>query len=297
MPSPEASLVARTKSRGRRVYSVMGDIVAEHWAYRRQIFQLAWVDLLKTYRGAALGWLWAVIKPSVTIFVYWFAFSFGLRGAGKGEVSVNPPIVEYPFFLWLIAGIICWFYIQEMLTQGSTNFKRYDYLVTKIRFPVSTISTFVSISKLYVHLALLAIVAALFVAMGYPLTIYVLQLPFYIVLMFIFFTLWSMFASLLSAMSKDFANVVNSFVTAIFWMSGILWDVNRMAANHPTLTAILKFNPVTFFATGYRNAFVSHVWFWEDAWSLQAFGIVFVTMFVLAIYAYYRLRRDIADVL
>ena len=39
-------------------------------------------DLVKTYRGAALGWAWAIIKPAVTIFVYWFAFEIGLR-AGK----------------------------------------------------------------------------------------------------------------------------------------------------------------------------------------------------------------------
>jgi len=116
-------------------------------------------------------------------------------------------------------------------------------------------------------------------------------------LMFLFFTMWSLFASLLSAMSKDFANVVNSFVTAIFWLSGVLWDVNNMAIKHPTLTALLKFNPVTFFATGFRNAFIYHTWFWDDLWSLEAFGISLVVMFAFTIYTYYRLRRDIADVL
>lgn len=283
----EKSLLHRTKQRGQRLYTVLGDIISEHWSYRRQILQLAWVDLIKTYRGAALGWLWAVIKPSVTIFVYWFAFSVGLR-AGK-------PVNGYPFFLWLVSGIVPWFYIQEMLTQGSTNFKRYDYLVTKIRFPVSTISTFVSISKMYVHFALLAIVVVIFIGFGYPLTVYALQLPFYIVLMFIFFTLWSMFASLLSAMSKDFANVVNSFVTAIFWVSGIMWDIHGIT--NPILIRVLKFNPVTFFATGFRNAFIYRKWFWQDQFSLVAFGIVLLAMFGFSIYAYHRLRRDIADVL
>lgn len=287
MPSPESSVLDRTKKRGQRFYTVLGDIVSEHWSYRRQILQLAWVDLIKTYRGAALGWLWAVIKPSVTIFVYWFAFAIGLR-ASK---DVN----GFPFFLWLVSGIVPWFYIQEMLTQGANNFKRYDYLVTKIRFPVSTISTFVSISKLYVHLALVVLVGILFVAFGYPLTIYAVQLPLYLALMFVFFTLWSMFASLLSAMSKDFANVVNSFVTAIFWMSGIMWDIHRI--KNPILIRILKFNPVTFFATGYRNSFVYQKWFFEDQFSLAAFGLVMVLMFGFAVFAYHRLRRDIADVL
>ena len=54
-------------------------IIREHIKWRHQIFKLAKSDLRKTYSGAALGWSWAVIKPAVTIFVYWFAFSVGLR--------------------------------------------------------------------------------------------------------------------------------------------------------------------------------------------------------------------------
>jgi teichoic acid transport system permease protein len=273
--------------RAKRYGATLVDIVREHRDYRKQIFQLAAVDLMRTYRGSALGWLWAVIKPSVTIFVYWFAFSVGLR-AGKD-------VGGFPFFLWLVAGIIPWFYMSEMLTQGSTNFKRYDYLVTKIRFPVSTISTFVSLSKLYVHIALLLIVVVLFILFGYPVDVYFLQLPVYVALMFVFFTMWSMFASLLSAMSKDFANVVSSFVMAIFWVSGIMWDVNQIS--DPVLSKVLLFNPVTFLANGYRNVFIYKRWFFQDTFALMAFLIMLAGMFGLALYTFHRLRRDIADVL
>ena len=55
------------------------EILKDHIAYKQQIFKLAKADLVKTYRGAALGWSWAIIKPAVTIFVYWFAFEIGLR--------------------------------------------------------------------------------------------------------------------------------------------------------------------------------------------------------------------------
>ena len=121
---------------------ILIDIIKEHIQYRQQIFKLAKADINKTYRGAALGWSWAIIKPAVTIFVYWFAFSIGLR-AGK---DVN----GFPFFLWLIAGIIPWFYIGDMISQGVDAIRKYSYLVTKMKFPVSTIPTFFSLSKLLV---------------------------------------------------------------------------------------------------------------------------------------------------
>lgn len=283
LPAPIAK---RLKPFGRLGRTTL-EIVREHREYRPQIFQLAAADIIKTYRGSALGWMWAVIKPSVTIFVYWFAFAIGLRAAK----TVN----GYPFFLWLISGIVPWFYISEMLTQGSQTLKRYNYLVTKIKFPVSTISTFVSLSKLYVHMALLAVVIVIFLAFGYPIDIYFLQLPLYMALMYVFFTSWSLFAAPLSAVSKDFANVVSSLVMAIFWLSGIMWDANKV---HITwLRRLLLLNPVTYIAHGYRNVFIYKKWFWTDEWATLGFAIVMTGMVTLAIYTYHRLRKDIADVL
>lgn len=262
-------------------------VTREHAAYRLQILQLARADLVKTYRGAALGWAWAPVKPAVTIFVFWFAFAIALRSGA--------PVNGVPFFLWLIAGIVPWFYMSEMITQGSQAFNRYSYLVTKIQYPVSTIPTFVSLSKLLVHLVLLVLVTLIFIIWGYPVDIYFLQLPLYAALMFAFFTAWSLFSSPLSAVSKDFSNTVNSFVTAIFWLSGILWDVNTIEITW--LQRLLLLNPVTFFATGYRNVFVYKRWFFEDEYALAAFVLVGVLTVCVAIFTYGRLRHEIADVL
>ncbi|MDY6141228.1 MAG: ABC transporter permease, partial [Bacilli bacterium] len=122
---------------------VLINIIKEHFAYRKQITKLAKADLVKTYRGAALGWMWAIIKPTVTIFVYWFAFAIGLR--------ISNDVNGYPYFLWLIAGVVPWFYMSEMISGGTDAIRRYGYLVTKMKFPVSTIPTFVNLSKLIIH--------------------------------------------------------------------------------------------------------------------------------------------------
>jgi teichoic acid transport system permease protein len=114
-------------------------------------------------------------------------------------------------------------------------------------------------------------------------------------LLFIFFTAWSMFAAPLAAISKDFANVVSSLVTAIFWMSGVMWDPQQV--NIEWLRRLLLFNPVTFIASGYRNVFIYKRWFYEDTFALFAFGLMLTGMIGLAIYTYEKLRREIADVL
>ena len=182
-----------------------------------------------------------------------------------------------------------------MLTSGSDTIRKYSYLVTKMKFPVSTIPTFVSISKFIVNIALVIIMIIIFCVAGHTPTIYILQLPFYMLLMYIFFTIWSLFASLLSSMSKDFGNLVKSMVTAVFWLSGILWNPDTIQIGW--VKKLLMLNPVTFLTTGFRNCFINHTWFWEQPKRLMYFIIITAIMLILAIWTYRKLRKEIPDVL
>lgn len=267
--------------------STFKEILKDHISYRKQLVKLAGADLKKTYSGSVLGWSWALIRPAILIFVFWFAFSYGLR---KGS-DIN----GYPFFLWLIAGMIPWFYMRDMITGGANSIRRYKYLVTKIKFPVATIPTFVSMALLVSHVGLIVVMILIYVAFGYMPTIYYLQIPFYMLLMFMFFTAWGLFAGVLSAISRDFLNLVKSLTQALFWMSGILYDATTIDVEW--IRAVLLFNPVTIIANGYRNVFINQRWFWEDWQQLGNFAIVYVVMLALAVLAYKRLCKDIPDVM
>lgn len=266
---------------------ILLEILGEHTKYKSQIIKLAKSDLIKTYRGALLGWLWALFKPAITIFVYWFAFTIGLR---SGE-----DVEGFPFFLWLIAGIVPWFYMSEMLVYGAGSIKKYSYLVTKMKFPTSTIPTFVSLSKLFVSLCLTVLMMVIFWCFGYGIDIYYLQLPLYILLLFLFWTIWALFAAPLVVLSKDFYSLLKSITTAVFWMSGILWDPAKITIGW--LKGLLLLNPVTFFATGYRNVYIYKKWFFEDIYSLAGFISMLLILFVLALFTFKRLRKEIPDVL
>ena len=114
-------------------------------------------------------------------------------------------------------------------------------------------------------------------------------------LMLIFWTAWGLFSSMLGAMSKDFINLVKSLSTPLFWMSGIMWDVNSI--DIPWLQTVLYFNPVTYLATGYRNCFIYKVWFWEEPQQLVIFLAMMIVMIALAVWSYKKLIKEIPDVL
>ena len=70
---------------------------------RHLILSLAKNDFKTKYAGSYLGIVWAFVQPIVTILVYWFVFSVGLKA---GNAS------NYPFVLYLISGIVPWFFFR-----------------------------------------------------------------------------------------------------------------------------------------------------------------------------------------
>jgi len=266
--------------------STIKEILRDHITYRKQLVKLAKSDVKKSH-GGVLGMGWALIRPAILIFVFWFAFTVGLRSGDDVE--------GYPFFLWLIAGMIPWFYMRDMITGGAGSIRRYKFLVTKIKFPTSTISSFVSMGLLAVHAGLLLVMIAIFIGFGYMPTIYYLQLPFYMLLMFLFFTAWGLFSGVVSSISRDFLNLVKSLTQALFWMSGILYDAGSI--DYEWIRTILLFNPITIIVNGYRNVFIYHRWFWEDPQQLLNFAAVYLVMAALAVWAYRKLKKEIPDVL
>lgn len=265
----------------------MKDIIIENIKYIKQTFKLAKSDLIKTYNGAALGPLWALVKPTLLIFVYWFAFKYGLRRGGK--------IDGHEFVLWLIVGNLPWLYISEILVAGANSIRSNKHLVTKMPFPMSTIMSFVSLSKLLVHLALAIIVIFILLLNGYRPTVYWIQLLYYVPAMYLFFTALSWITAPLSSLSKDFLNLIKSIVTALFWLSGVLWNPYDLAKG--PIQAIILMNPITYFINGYRNTLLFNKWFFETKFETLSFILLCIfTMYVGAL-VYRKTNKEIRDVL
>lgn len=264
----------------------MLNIIKDHIEYRYQILKLAWFDTVKQYKGTVFGWVWIIVKPATTILVFWFAFTYGFR-TGK-------PVDGFPFIIWLISGILPWFFMSDILNKGIGCIRGNSYLVNKIKFPISVIPTFDTLAKIIPHTLLLLIFMVIY-GIFYGFDIFLLQLPFYYILMFSFFSFLSLGFSLLSAISKDFLNLVKAFTTAIFWLSGIIWNIHTL--NVGLINKILLFNPVTFFAESYRNVFIYKTWFFNDKLPLICFLLVFLVTIVFSLWIYRKTKNDVGDVL
>lgn len=274
---------------GSVVLSTLTTILRDNWEWRKQIGRLAIFELVKKSRGAVLSWAWFLIKPAMYIFCFWFALDVGLR-VGSGGAEGAPP-----YILWLCAGLIPWFFMQDMLGAGIDVLHRYPYLVNKIKFPLSGISTIFTSATMLVQFMLMAALLAIYFACGMPLDIYLLQVPILLLMMFVFWDIVSLLFSQLSAMSKDVANLMHAMSTPFFWLSGVIFDVNSIHIGW--IQTILHLNPITFFVSAFRGAFYDKTWFWENSVACAGFAIAFVVTLVLALLVYKKLNKEVADVL
>ena len=144
---------------------------------RRLVAKLAKNDFKTRYAGYYLGIVWAFIQPVITILVYWFVFSVGFR-SGTGDLGV-------PFVLYLVAGIVPWFFFQDALMGGTNSLLEYNYLVKKVVFNISVLPVVKIISAMFVHAFFVLFTIILYAAYGKFPDFYYLQIIYYSVCVFI----------------------------------------------------------------------------------------------------------------
>ncbi len=290
----EAKAEIKEKKPGllRRILEGIMRIPGEHKGFGKQTVMLAKQDLIKTYKGAALGPLWAVVKPTFQLFVYWFAFTIGIRNGDRLEMGV-------PFFTFLMIGFVPWFFMSDAINRGSKSIRDNRQFVTKVSFPVSVIMTYTTLSKFYIHIFLFSLSFLYLTLSGVMPTLHCLQILIYAPLMFFFYLalLWSI--APMSAFSKDFSNLITTVMSGLFWLSGITY--NSYTLDSDLLKWVLIANPITFFANGYRKALITHEWFFEGSfhpmWENGIFLLEFAFVIIFGIYNYNRLRKEMPDVL
>ena len=268
------------------MFRSLAAVIGTNCRYAKQTFHMAIIELKKTYASSSLGLVWAAVKPTLFVLVYWFGIHYGIRG-GKDTESE-------PFLLWLIAGILPWFFISECLVQGGTSIRRHRHLVTKAVFPVATIPTITEISLFLVHLGLLAVATVVFAVSG-QLTWSAFQLLYGAACLFLLMWVVDLFFSALVVVSRDFEYFLKSAVQVLFWLSPILWRVDRIR-DYRWLYYIVRANPITDIIEVYRDAFFGRVGFTHFV-QLGCFWAEMIVGLLLSCWVYKRLEGEFADIL
>jgi lipopolysaccharide transport system permease protein/teichoic acid transport system permease protein len=252
---------------------------------RKLLWELARSDFKKRYVGNYLGILWAFIQPLITILILWFVFQVGFKSV---------PVDNFPFILWLISGMIPWFFISESINSATGSIINQSFLVKKMVFRVSLLPIVQVISALIIHLFFVFLLLFIYIIYGKFPTIYWLQLPYYLLATIILVLSIGWFTSSVVIFFRDLVQIINVILQFGFWLTPIFWSTRMIPERFHFL---LKLNPFYYIIQGYRDSLIYNVWFWQRwKWAVFFWSLVGL-IFIFGAMVFRRLRPHFGDVL
>ncbi|MCF0132632.1 MAG: ABC transporter permease [Blautia sp.] len=262
-------------------------LLSEVYKNRRLVLSLAKNDFKTKYAGSYFGTIWAFVQPIVTICVYWFVFGLALRGGSDRGV---------PFVLWLVAGLVPWFFLQEGLMGGTASMIEYNYLVKKVVFNIRILPVVKLLSALIVHGFFILIIVVLYAVMGYFPDLYYLQIIYYSFCLFVLILGLTYLTSSVVVFFRDLGQIITIALQVGVWVTPIMWDFADLGIAG-SLQTILQLNPVFYVVQGYRDSLINQKWFWEHPVYTLYFWALTIGIFIFGTRMFRKLQMHFADVL
>lgn len=270
----------------------IASIPIELYKNRKLIARLSFNDFKTRFSGSFFGVFWAFLQPVVITIVFWFVFEHALH-AGAARVQGG---VEIPFVLFLVSGLVPWFFFTESLNGGTGALIGYSYLVKKVVFQISILPIVKVTAAVFVHAFFVCFILLLFTLMGYFPGIYALQIVYYSVGLFLLVLGISYLTCSIVVFFRDLSELISIVLQVGIWATPILWPLEGMT-NNPVVITLFRLNPVYYVVSGYRNSLISGIGFWErPLWSLYFWGFV-VVVGTIGMLTFRRLKVHFADVL
>ncbi|WP_060825345.1 ABC transporter permease [Sulfurospirillum cavolei] len=252
---------------------------------RRLLKDLVKNDFKSRYLNNYLGILWAFIQPTVLVLIFWFVFQVGFKSA---------PVQNVPFILWLVAGMIPWFFLSESLLSATNAILDNSFLVKKIVFRVSLLPIVKITSAIIVHLFFITFMIIMYKIYGYEASLYWFQVLYYLFSAIILLLGISWMTSSVVVFFRDLGQLISMAIQFGFWFTPIFWSLAMVPEE---FRWIFELNPAHYITQGYRDAFIYHVWFWEKPLEAFQFWGITLIFFALGAIIFRKLRPHFADVL
>lgn len=256
---------------------------------RRLIWDLAKADFKKRFVGSYFGIVWMFVQPLVTVLIYFFIFQVGFKS--------EPPVPDVPYVVWLVPGIVPWFFFSEALNCITNCLQEYSYLVKKVVFQVEILPIIKLISCLMVHGFFVLIMLLMFLCYGrLPLATWI-QIVYYTAAASILALAVGYLTAAVNVFFKDMAQIVSICLQFGMWLTPIMYFEEMFANQAPWVVPLLKINPFYYIVAGYRDSMLTGNWFWERPKLGLYFWLVTAVLGLLGLKVFKRLRPHFSDVL
>ncbi len=219
------------------------------WLYRELLYFLVWRDIKVRYKQTALGALWAVLQPLLTMVVFTIVFS---RMAG-----IESEGAAYPIFSF--TALLPWNFFAQGLTQSSNSLVGSSHLITKVYFPrflIPVASVLAGVVDLAIALIVLFGMMAFY---GIRPTAPLLLLPVFVLLALITALAAGTWLSALNVKYRDIRYLVPFSVQLWLFVSPVIYPASNMIEKLEALGLpgwLYGLNPMVGVIEGFRWAVI-----------------------------------------
>ncbi len=259
---------------------------SELWRYRDLFMTLAWRDISVRYKQTALGVLWALFQPFVTMIVFTFIFN----KMAKIESGDGTP---YPIFLYV--GLLFWQYYSSTLTNASGSMVANAAMIQKIYFPRLIIPATSAITGMVDFLVSATILIGMMIYYQFmPNTIGIVILP-----ILIFCTMMTamgagMFLAAINVKYRDVRYALPFFIQMMMYVTPVIYPVT-MLNNYPLIKVLMLWlNPISGVITNARAGLLGQG---AVDWGIMGISILMsIVFFIAGLYYFRSTEKYFADI-
>ena len=228
--SASATVAPITIIRPKKVFSFAD--LHEIWNYRELLYFFTWRDFKVRYKQTAIGVLWAVFQPFMTMIV--FSVFFG------GLLKIPSDGVPYPIFAY--TGLLFWQFFSSALAETSNILIANQSIITKVYFPRLILPLSATATK-FVDFAISAVILAGMMAYyGYaPHLSGLLILPVLLLVTFMASVGGGLFLAALNVKYRDVRYILPFFIQILLFLTPVIYPAS-IAGKYSWLLAL---NPMT----------------------------------------------------
>ena len=257
---------------------------ADLWRYRELFYILSWRDITVRYKQTAIGVVWAILRPLLTMIVFTLIF---------GKLAKLPSDGNVPYAIMVYAAMLPWQFFSSSVSESSNSLIGNTQLITKVYFPRIIIPISSVVTSFIDFLISFAILVLLMVYFQFVPSWNILFLPFFLLIAFLTATGCGLFITALNVKYRDFRYIVPFIVQFGLYISPVGFSSSVVPEKYRLLYSM---NPMVGVIDGFRWAILGAESIIYLPGFMMSIGVMLFLLF-LGIYKFRKMEKTFADII
>jgi len=224
----------------------------EIWQYRDLLLLFVKRDIVTFYKQTVLGPIWFIIQPLLTSVIQFVIFS----------KIADIPSDGVPYFLFVLAGNILWFYFSDSMKATSETFTANQSIFGKVYFPRIIMPFKVILSNLIkfgIQFVFFLVVLIYYLTQGNDIqpNLYLLLLPVLLLIVSLIALGFGMLISSLTVKYRDLNFVITFGISLYMYITPIVYPTSLVLEKiDPKYHQLIYLNPLTSLFDLFKYAFL-----------------------------------------